>query len=158
VPIGRRVRRTRSGEYEVRLPAAERQLLASLAEALRAALTGDVRAEPALRRLFPPAYADPADEAAETEYQSLVHDELLASRLAALDVVEATADRNRLEEAELLSWMTALNQLRLVLGTRLDVQEDADPVPDPDDPAAPLAAIYTWLGMLLESVIDALEA
>jgi len=157
VPIGRRVRRTRSGEYEVRLPATERQLLASLVEALRAALTGDVRAEPGLRRLFPPAYADAADGDAEAEYQSLVHDELLAARRAALDVLEATAERNRLEEAELLSWMTALNQLRLVIGTRLDVREDADPLPDPDDPTAPLAAIYTWLGVLLESVIDALE-
>jgi hypothetical protein len=151
------VRRTRSGDYEVRLPATERQLLASLVEALRAALSGDVRGEPALRRLFPPAYAEPADGAAEAEYQDLVHDELLASRRAALDVLEATADRTRLEEAELLSWMTALNQLRLVLGTRLDVQEDADPQPDPDDPSAPLAAVYTWLGLLLESVIDALE-
>lgn len=157
MPIGRRVRRTRSGEYEVRLPGNERQLLGSLVEALRATLTGDVRAEPALRRLFPPAYADPADREAEAEYQSLVHDELLASRRAALDVLEATADRTRLDEAELLSWMTALNQLRLVLGTRLDVREDADPLPDPDDPAAPLAAVYTWLGVLLESVIDALE-
>ena len=151
------MRRTRSGEYEVRLPATERELLASLVEALRAALSGDVRSEPALRRLFPPAYADAADGDAEAEYQSLVHDELLAARRAALDVLEATAERNRLEEAELLSWMTALNQLRLVIGTRLDVREDADPLPDPDDPTAPLAAIYTWLGVLLESVIDALE-
>jgi hypothetical protein len=53
--------------------------------------------------------------------------------------------------------MTAVNQLRLVLGTRLDVREDADPVVDPDDPAAPLAEIYAYLGVLLESLIAALE-
>jgi hypothetical protein len=152
------VRRTRHGDFEVRLPQSERQLLLALVGALRAALDGDVRAEPALRRLFPPAYADPADEQAEAEYQALVHDELLASRRAALDVLEATASRDRLDEPELLSWMTALNQLRLVLGTRLDVSEDDEPLPDPDDPAAPLAEVYHYLGVLLEAVIDALES
>ena len=153
----RRVRRTRQGDFEVRLPAEERQLLITLVEALRAALEGDVRTEPALRRLFPPAYAHPADEAAETQYQAMVHDELLASRRAALDVLESTASRDRLDEPELLAWMTALNQLRLVLGTRLDVSEDDEPLPDPDDPTAPLHEIYHYLGVLMEAVIDALE-
>lgn len=151
------MRRTWRGDFEVRLPEAERKLLVTLVGALRAALDGDVRAEPTLRRLFPRAYADPADEHAEAEYQALVHDELLASRRAALDVLEATATRDRLDEPELLSWMTALNQLRLVLGTRLDVSEDDDPLPAPDDPAAPLAEVYHYLGVLLEAVIDALE-
>ena len=157
MPIGRRVRRTRDGTYAVRLPEVERQLLGALVAALRSALDGDVHAEPALRRLFPPAYADPDDGEAESQYQAMVHEELLASRRAALDVLEATAQRDRLDEEELLAWMTAVNQLRLVLGTRLDVREDAEPVPDPNDPAAPMADIYTYLGVLLESVIAALE-
>jgi hypothetical protein len=155
----RRVRRTRHGDFEVRLPPEERQLLVTLVGALRTALDGDdVRAEPTLRRLFPPAYAHPAEEEAEAEYQALVHEELLASRRAALEVLETTASRERLEEPELLSWMTALNQLRLVLGTRLDVSEDDEPPPDPDDPAAALHEIYHYLGVLLEAVIDALES
>ncbi len=154
--IGRRVRRTRDGDFAVRLPEVERQLLGTLVAALRASLESDVRAEPALRRLFPPAYADPQDGEAESQYQAMVHEELLASRRAALDVLEATAEKDRLDEAELLAWMAAVNQLRLVLGTRLDVREDADPVPDEDDPAAPLADIYAYLGVLLESLIAAL--
>jgi hypothetical protein len=152
----RRVRRTHRGDFELRLPEAERELLVTLVGALRAALEGDVRDEPALRRLFPPAYADAADQGAEAEYQALVHDELLAARRAALDVLETTASRTRLEEDELLAWMAALNQLRLVLGTRLDVSEE-DLVPDPADPAAALHEIYHYLGVLLEAVIDALE-
>ena len=152
----RRIRRTRQGDFEVRLPEAERALLGTLVGALRAALDGDVRAEPTLRRLFPPAYADAVDEEAEAEYQALMQDELLASRRATLDVLEATATRDRVDEAELLSWMTALNQLRLVLGTRLDVSEE-DVLPDPDDPAAALHEVYHYLGALLEAVIDALE-
>jgi Domain of unknown function (DUF2017) len=153
----RRIRRTRQGDFEVRLPEAERALLGTLVGALRAALDGDVRAEPALRRLFPPAYAGAEDSEAEAEYQALMQDELLASRRAALDVLEATATRERLDEGELLSWMTALNQLRLVLGTRLDVSEDDPPFPDPDDPAAALHEVYHYLGVLLEAVLDALE-
>ena len=153
----RRIRRTRHGDFEVRLPPEERQLLVTMVGALRAALEGDVRTEPTLRRLFPPAYAHPADEDAEAEYQALMHDELMASRRAALEVLEATASRDRLDEPELLAWMTALNELRLVLGTRLDVSEDDEPLPDPDDPAAPLHEIYHYLGVLLEAVIDALE-
>jgi Domain of unknown function (DUF2017) len=153
----RRIRRTRQGDFEVRLPEAERALLGTLVGALRAALDGDVGAEPALRRLFPPAYVDPDDQEAEAEYQALMQDELLASRRAALDVLEATATRDRLDEGELLSWMTALNQLRLVLGTRLDVSEDDPPFPDPDDPTAALHEVYHYLGVLLEAVLDALE-
>jgi hypothetical protein len=154
--LGRRVRRTRKGDFELRLPEGERELLVALAGSLRAALEGDVRAEPALRRLFPPAYADPEDGVAERQYQAMVHEELLASRRAALDVVEATASRDRLDESELLAWMTALNQLRLVVGTRLDVSEDDGPLPQPDDPTAPLVEIYHYLGVLLEGVLDAL--
>jgi hypothetical protein len=153
----RRIRRTRQGDFEVRLPEVERALLGTLVGALRAALDGDVGAEPALRRLFPPAYVDPDDQEAEAEYQALMQDELLASRRAALDVLEATATRDRLDEGELLSWMTALNQLRLVLGTRLDVSEDDPPFPDPDDPTAALHEVYHYLGVLLEAVLDALE-
>ena len=153
----RRIRRTRQGDFEVRLPEAERALLGTLVGALRAALDGDVGAEPALRRLFPPAYVDPDDQEAEAEYQALMQDELLASRRAALDVLEATATRDRLDEGELLSWMTALNQLRLVLGTRLDVSEEDPPFPDPDDPTAALHEVYHYLGVLLEAVLDALE-
>jgi hypothetical protein len=146
----RRIRRTRQGDFEVRLPEVERALLGTLVD-------GDVGAEPALRRLFPPAYVDPDDQEAEAEYQALMQDELLASRRAALDVLEATATRDRLDEGELLSWMTALNQLRLVLGTRLDVSEDDPPFPDPDDPTAALHEVYHYLGVLLEAVLDALE-
>jgi hypothetical protein len=153
----RRIRRTRQGDFEVRLPEVERALLGTLVGALRAALDGDVAAEPTLRRLFPPAYVDPDDQEAEAEYQGLMQDELLASRRAALEVLEATATRDRLDEGELLSWMTALNQLRLVLGTRLDVSEDDPPLPDPDDPAAALHEVYHYLGVLLEAVLDALD-
>src|SRR5205823_1081916 len=51
----RRVVRTRKGDFELRLPAGERDILRSLPGQLRELLTTD---DPALERLFPPAYKD----------------------------------------------------------------------------------------------------
>ena len=52
--------------------------------------------------------------------------------------------------------MGTLNSLRLVLGTRLDVDEEL-PTLDPDDPLAPAYAVYEYLGWLLSQVVDALS-
>jgi hypothetical protein len=147
-----RIGRTRRGTYAVRLPRPERELLVSLVDQLRELLelTTD---DPSVRRLFPTAYHD--DPERDQEYQQLVRDELLERRLAALATVEATADADELDEAQLSGWLTALNDLRLVLGTRLDVSEDQDAI-DEDDPDAPAMAVYGYLSMLLNDVVDAL--
>ena len=54
---------------------------------------------------------------------------------------------------ELYAWMTALTQLRLVLGTRLGITEDANP-PD-DDPAY---GVYSYLSYLQEVIVEALSS
>ena len=149
-----RVRRAGPGRYEVALPAPERQLLVQLVEQLREVLLATTD-DPSLRRLFPTAYHE--DPARDEEYQLLVRDELLERRLAALAVVEESATADHLDEPALTGWLTALNDLRLVLGTRLDVSEDDRDV-DPDDPEATAHAVYHYLGMLLGEVVDALEA
>jgi hypothetical protein len=148
----RKVRRTRSGDYELRLDEEERALLRHVGPQLRAMLDGDL-ADPALRRLFPTAYHDDVER--DREYQQLVRDELADRRRAAADLLVATADRDRLDEDELQAWLRAVNDLRLVIGTRLDVSEDRTEV-DPDDPDLPLHALYEWLGVLLESIVTAL--
>lgn len=149
-----RVQRVSAGRYAVDLPEAERQLLTKLVDELREVLLATTD-EPTLRRLFPTAYHE--DRARDEEYQLLVRDELLERRLAALATVEETAMAEELDEAGLTGWLTALNDLRLVLGTRLDVSEDDHDV-DPDDPEAIAHAVYHYLGMLLGEVVDALEA
>jgi hypothetical protein len=148
----RRVSRTRHGTYALRLPGPERELLADLVDQLRELLevTTD---DPSVRRLFPAAYHE--DPERDREYQQLVRDELLERRLASLATVEATARMDELDAAELSAWLTALNDLRLVLGTRLDVSEGQDDL-DPDDPAAPAMAVYGYLSVLLGDVVDAL--
>jgi hypothetical protein len=152
--LGRKVRRTRKGDYEVRLPDDERALLRTVLPQLRQLLDGDL-SDASLRRLFPTAYAD--DPRRDAEYQALVRDELADRRRRSVEVVLNTLDRTRLGEEELLAWMGAVNDLRLVLGTRLDVSEETDPVPHPDDPDAPLLALYGYLGHLLETIVRALR-
>jgi hypothetical protein len=147
----RLVKRTRTGDFELRLSEDEREVLRSVGPQLRALLDGDL-ADPAMRRLFPPAYADEPER--DREYQALVRDELADRRRAAVDTFVATVDRERVSEEELFAWMSAVNDLRLVLGTRLDVSEDMDEI-DPADPDAGLFALYGYLGWLLEHLVAA---
>jgi uncharacterized protein DUF2017 len=148
------VHRTRRGDFRVRLSAAERDLLRSLPGQLRELLETD---DPSLERLFPPAYPD--DPQREDEFRGLVRGELLAGKRDALRVVEETADADRLTEEQITAWLGALNDLRLVLGTRLDVTEELSErgLPD-DDPRAASFAVYGYLGWLEEQVVVALAS
>jgi Domain of unknown function (DUF2017) len=148
----RRISRTRSGTYALRLPAQERELIENLVEQLRDLLTASTD-DPSVRRLFPTAYHDDAER--DREYQQLVRDELLERRLSAITTVEETARADEVDEEQLTGWLTALNDLRLVLGTRLDVSEDQDDL-DEDDPHAPAMAVYGYLSVLLTDAVDAL--
>jgi len=150
----RRVRRTASGTFEVRLPEPERSLLADLVDQLRDLLS-ETTDDPVVRRLFPTAYNEDAER--DREYQQLVRDELLERRLAALATVEETLALDELTEDQVGGWLTALNDLRLVLGTRLDVSEDLTQV-EADDPDVTAYAVYEYLGLLLIEVVDALSA
>lgn len=143
---------TGSGSYEVRLPESHRELLAALAEQLRDLLTEGH--DPALRRLFPVAYTEDADR--EADYQSLMHDDLLRKRLEDLDLLEQLGETSSLDEEEVVRMMQALNSVRLVLGTRLDVAEDMER-PPPDAPEAPGYELYEYLGWLLEAFLDGLR-
>jgi hypothetical protein len=150
---GRRIERRRGGEIRLRFPREERELLRSLPAELRS-LLADEPQDPSLRRLFPPAYAD--DDESEREYRGMMQDELLAGRLAALRTLEETAGADRLREEELEAWLGALNDLRLVLGTRLDIQENTfEAGLDSRDPRAPELALYAYLTWLQDQAVEA---
>ncbi len=149
---GRGISRGRDGSIQVRLRPEERLLLASLPLQVETALGSD---DPSLRRLFPPAYPD--DEAAEAEYRSLVGAGLLDGRRAALQTLERTAHAETLTAAELEGWLGALETLRLVLGTQLDVDDEIGLGQiDETDPDAPRLALYHWLSWLQEDVVQVL--
>jgi hypothetical protein len=142
------------GGVELRLSRDERSLLAGLAAELRALLDG-APGDPSLRRLFPPAYDDEDDERA---YRDLMGGELLDGRRAALELIADTVDRDRLTAEEADTWLRALNDLRLVLGTRLDVQEDMFATePDLSDPRGHALAVYAYLSWIQEQLVEALS-
>jgi Domain of unknown function (DUF2017) len=149
-----RVQRGRSGEVRLRLPREERELLRTLPAQLRS-LLDESPEDPSLERLFPPAYDDAESEA---EYRRLMRDELLDGRRRALETLEETLDRDRLSAEQAQAWLTALNDLRLVLGTRLGVREDELLGRlDPADPRASALGVYAYLSWLQEQLVEALE-
>ncbi len=150
------VARHRDGSIEVLLGEVEREVLGDVLGQLRDALLADTD-DPLLGRLFPPAYAD--DPEKEAGFRARARDELLEARLAAIDSVEASLQAERLDPEQAGAWLRSLNALRLVLGTRLDVQEDDDPRRrDPDDPDAPVWSLYELLSALVDDLVGALGA
>jgi hypothetical protein len=111
--------------------------------------------EPTLYRLFPPAHAD--DAAANEDYARLVGSGLVDGKLQALAELERTAHATRLDDDELGAWLGAIESLRLVLGTQLDVTEESYGPLDRSDPDAPRLALYHWLSWLQEEVVQALS-
>jgi Domain of unknown function (DUF2017) len=154
--VSGRIERTRKGEFRLRLPSNEREALRAMPDQLRTLLS-ESPGDPTLFRLFPTAYKD--DPEHEEEYRRLMHDELLEQHLSSLRVMEETVDADRLTEEQALAWLSALNDLRLALGTRLDVTEDtyAEEV-DEHDPRFPSLSMYAYLGFLEEQLVAALAS
>jgi hypothetical protein len=147
------VKRSRKGGIDLRIPDHEREFIRSLAPQMRELLESS--GDPTLDRLFPEAY--PHDEDRQTEYRLLAHGELMDSHLAALTTLETTAGAEHLDDAEADAWMRAINEVRLVLGSRLDVTEEGFERPrDKSDPRLPAFAAYDYLSMLQGELIDAL--
>jgi len=146
------IERAADGDFRVHLGPEERDLLRRLTAELEELLAVEPE-DPSLRRLRPRAYED---EQVEREYRSLIGSELESLRLENLRGLEATAELDRLDAEELDRWIAGLNDLRLVLGTRLDVGEDefADGF-DPNAPHAYELAVYAFLTWLQESAVEA---
>ncbi|HZB40548.1 MAG TPA: DUF2017 family protein [Ilumatobacter sp.] len=140
----------------------ESMLVVRLLDELRQLLTNpapDSSERLLVVRLFPVAHPD--DEAAEAEYQRLMRDDLVQSKLEAIERVETvlTAERKSdrvVDEVGLLDFMQSLNAIRLVLGTMLGVTDD--PTQDEVDDRVENSAeyhLYAYLSWLLEHCVRA---
>lgn len=117
-------------------------------------------ADPALARLFPDAYEETAEA---SEFRRFTENDLRTRKredaLAMIRVLDSGGPVLKLTPGEARQWLGGLNDLRLTIGTRLDVSEDVDSelyrLSD-DDPRKPLVMAYLWLGGLQESLVDAL--
>ncbi len=143
--------------YSLNIDAQDRETLNSLLDQLRDVLMNDSNSDVA-RRLFPAAYHQ--DEQHEHEYQRLMRDELLSSRLASLTLTSSMLERDHeasqinLTSDELDALMRSINSLRLILGTLLDVDEDEfEVVLEEDDPGYGQYQLYLYLGWLLDWIV-----
>ena len=160
-------RRRRDGRVVITLPAPVAQLLGRVVAELGEVFTSPPAGE-VTDRLFPRAYLDPTEEHAEQEFQSLVHGDLVRTRLDAVAAMVADleaarpvgADRIEIvldDEAE-HRWLTVLNDARLTLGTVLGVTED-QPLEFPDDdPRAAGADMYGLLSALQGELVEVVLA
>jgi hypothetical protein len=149
----RRFARTPDGQIRLQLPLHEREILRELAQTVRALIGED---DPVVERLFPPAYEDTE---LELEYRELTRAQLTAGHEQALVLMEETADRDELSQAEGDAWLRGLNNARLVLGTALDITEDFDwDALDPGDPRAPNLALYAYASWIQEQLVDVTAA
>jgi len=140
-------------KIRLRLDVHERILLSDLLDELERLL--DDPNDPELRRLFPPAYSEPTDD---EQYRSLVRDQLVSGRAKALETVRTTLGNEELEPDEADQWLRALNDMRLVLGTRWDVTEQLDYGElDPNEPRGRELAVYGYLSWLQEQLVEALQ-
>ena len=135
----------------------ERQLVARLLNELSQLLMGE-SGDPRLIRIFPPAYHLADDAEADAEYQRLMREDLVASRLSSITAVNAALQEpGPVDEETMIAFIQAINGLRLVLGTMLDVDEDDDPdAIDDDDPLVGEHHLYNFLSWLLDWAVRAL--
>lgn len=165
--------KTDAGRFVASFDEQERELLRHLAQDLREFVGPESRAadpfsigilesasisdDPALARLFPDAY-DLDPESAE-DFRRYTETELRDAKAAHLavivDTTESSGDKTVLSEAQARSWMIGLNDLRLVIGTRLHLDDDEEPEMEAEY-VEQLTAIYQWLTWLQESLVGSL--
>jgi hypothetical protein len=144
--------------FAVRLSKGVRGLLVELCQQSRALLEAeDPSSDPAVARLFPPAYED--DPLRNLEFETNLGGSPRTGKLEALDTVERTARATSLSEDEMLAWVGVVNDLRLLLGTRIEITEEATDEDFPEgDPRHDTYRAYHFLGYLLQEMLEAMGA
>ena len=128
--------------------------------------------DPVLARLFPTAYSDDEEAAAEFRRytEAGLRDGKAAGAASVIDTLEEAGLPTELTEEGLVidveidqataeTWLRTFTDLRLALATRLGVEDGDEDVwlamPD-DDPRSQAYDIYHWLGLLQETLVEAL--
>ena len=155
----RAVRRGGDSSLKIKLDSREAALLRQVVDEITQVITGD-EATPIHERLFPDAFEDPEET---RKYNTMVRDELKTHKLNALRSMRDTlGDSGRvsatLSPSEAHLWLTALTDIRLAIGVRLEVSEDdMSREPDPDDPDGLALVVLHWLGWLQETMVENLD-
>lgn len=94
--------------------------------------------------------------------RSVREPELIEAKQEAIGTVLATCPegggRVELAAAQAEAWLTAVNDVRLALGTALEIREDSPEALPPDDPRADHLPVYHWLTWMQDSLVTTLTS
>ncbi len=123
--------------------------------------------DPVIDRLFPDIYPDRPDDSAE--FRLYTEGDLKTGKIDQAGAILAALPDDgpgevRLDHEAAEAWLRAINDVRLAMGTRLDVQGDTDLGEELDDavlhdPASSRVfqlSVYAYLGYLQESLLNVL--
>jgi len=112
--------------------------------------------DPVLARLLPDFATD--DAPLSGALRELHEPDLIAAKHGAASVVLQTlpesGGRVELTPPQADAWLVALNDVRLALGTALDVSEDMPDELPPDDPRAGHLGVYHWLTYVQDGLVQ----
>ncbi|APB01184.1 uncharacterized protein NS506_07159 [Nocardia seriolae] len=122
--------------------------------------------DPRLARLLPdfhrpePGSPDAERAGLNSALRSLHEPEIIETKVAAglvvLETLPPQGGKIVISPEQADAWLTALNDVRLALGTALEITPDTpDHFPD-DDPRGPSLEVYHWLTWMQDSLIQAL--
>lgn len=155
------------------LPTIEANYLAGLVREFVMLLEGaETEPDTAIDRLTPPAYLD--DDEAAAEFRRLTASDTLNKRMADAHVVlsslaphlygdedpepgggiDPEIAKIAIAPSEVDSWLRTLTALRLVIATRLGIDDSGAP----EDPGDQRLGVYDWLAYRLEGLLHATEA
>ena len=128
--------------------------------------------DPVLARLFPTAY--PEDEEAAAEFRRYTEADLRNGKAAGAATVIDTLEEAglppepedglfidvELDPATAMTWLRSFTDMRLAIATRLGIEEGDEDVwysLNDDDPRAQVHDIYEWVGYLQETLVRAVS-
>jgi Domain of unknown function (DUF2017) len=155
--------RLRGDQLVARLDVAEAGVLGLLLdqlEQLLAAEADDLGDDPVIERLLPDGHRSDPEIAAE--YREMTESALRSGKADDLATVRATLPEDggevRLDADQAAAWLRTTNDLRLALGTRLEITEDTELPDDVTGEEGQQLAVYYWLTAVQGSLVDALAA
>lgn len=118
------------------------------------------QADPVAERLLPDGHR--SDPELASDYRSLTEAGLRQEKLAdaerLLDTVTEAGGRIELDERAAEAWVRTINDVRLAIGVRLDVQETDDPLVRAEETGDPRWAAYSWLTAVQGLLVDVLAS
>lgn len=153
--------RAKGAAIVARVDAAEAGVLGLLLDQLEQLLeTDEPRDDPVVARLLPDGHRSDPELAAD--YREMTETALRHGKTDDLATVRASLPDGggelRLDTDQAAAWLRTSNDLRLALGTRLDITEDTEPPDEVTSEEEQQLAVYYWLTGLQGSLVDALVA